>query len=491
MDNPNHAAAIAALRQRLGSEHVLTDDTSRVLYSPDVFRSRHTPAAVIQPGSKSELADGVGIATRSGLSIVPRGGGLSYTDGYLPDRTESVIVDTRRLNRVVEINTEDMYVTVECGVTWTQLNDALADKGVRTPFWGTGSGMYATVGAGLSQNSMNYGSSRYGISADSVLGLEVVLADGSPLKTGSGAATVEPSPFFRTYGPDLSGAFLGDCGALGIKAQATLRLVKRPAFIDFLSVEFASQQQMAAALTGVGRTAIASECSGYDPRFLKQRIKRQSLANDLQMLAGVATSGRTVMRGIKDAARVVTAGRKFLEEAAHTMHVTVEGYSEAEVKSGMAIVRDIVREGKEIEASVPRIARGRPFPPPTLLVNNVGEVWVPVHCIVPNSRLNATLDAINGYFADNAKVVEEFDIDWGNVMFACGPQASLIEPSFFFRDTQNPLVEHLLGETVLKNVPRFERDPRMREAITRIRTDLADLFVKFGAVHLQIGKFYR
>ncbi|MBM3505653.1 MAG: FAD-binding oxidoreductase [Alphaproteobacteria bacterium] len=491
MDNPVFTAAVGALRQCLGSQHVLTDDASRELYSTDVFRYEYRPVAVIQPATKTELAEAVGIATRAGLSVVPRGGGMSYTDAYLPDRAESIIVDTRRLNRIVEINTTDMYVTLEAGVTWTQLNDALAEKGVRPPFWGTGSGLYATVGAGLSQNALNYGSCKYGVASDSVLGLEVVLADGSLLKTGSGATTVNPSPFFRNYGPDLTGAFLGDNGALGIKAQATLRLLERPKAIDFLSFEFGSQHDMAAAMTTVSRSGIASECTGYDPRFLKQRLKRTSIANDLQLLKGVATSGGTVMQGLKNAARVAVAGRRFLEGAAYTMHATVEGRSDAEVKLGVEAIRAIAKDGQEIEASVPRISRGRPFPPPTLLLTNKGEIWVPVHCIVPNSRLNAMLDAINGYFADHAKIVEEFNIDWGNTMATCGPQATLIEPSFFYADARNPFVDYICGPEVLKNVPRLPANPKTREAVGKIRHDLADLFVEMGATHLQIGRFYR
>ncbi|MBM3773528.1 MAG: FAD-binding oxidoreductase, partial [Acidimicrobiia bacterium] len=478
-------------RQALGNDRVLTDEASRTLYSTDVFRALQRPVAVIQPGTKAELALAVGVATRAGLSVVPRGGGMSYTDGYLPDRAESVVVDTRRLDRIVEINTQDMFVTAEAGVTWRQLNEALAPRGVRTPFWGTGSGLYATVGGSLSQGAMNLGSSRYGISAESVLGLEIVLADGRLLKTGSGATPYNPSPFFRTYGPDLTGPFLGDAGALGIKAQATLKLIPRPAEIDFASFEFGTQSELVAALTGIARSGVASECTGYDPRFLRQRIKRQSLAADVQMLAQVAAGGRSVMQGLKDATRIVAAGRKFLEQAAFTMHVTVEGRDGAEVKSGMAAVRELARTGREIEASVPRIARGRLFPPPTLLVNNEGELWVPVHCIVPHSRLATTLDAIERYFADHVSLVEEFQIDWGNVVFACGTQAALIEPSFFYRDALNPLHEHLLDQTVLGGVPRFSADVRSRAAITRVRENLAELFLTLGAVHMQIGKFYR
>ena len=81
----------------------------------------------------------------SGLPIVPRGGGASYTDGYTPSETSSVVIDTSRMNRIVEINERDMYVVAQVGVTWAALNEALAAKGLRTPFFGPFSGLTATL----------------------------------------------------------------------------------------------------------------------------------------------------------------------------------------------------------------------------------------------------------------------------------------------------------------------------------------------------------
>ena len=68
------------------------------------------------------------------------------------------MIDMQELNKIIEINQQDMYVIVEAGVTWKKLNDALSPLGLQTPFWGTGSGLFATVGGSLSQNAINYGS---------------------------------------------------------------------------------------------------------------------------------------------------------------------------------------------------------------------------------------------------------------------------------------------------------------------------------------------
>lgn len=98
-----------------------------------------------------------------------------------------MLIDTGGLDKVVEINVRDAYVVVEAGVTWEALQQALQAKGVRTPYFGPMSGSHATVGGALSQGSVFHGSARYGSSADSVLGLEVVTANGEILRTGSAA----------------------------------------------------------------------------------------------------------------------------------------------------------------------------------------------------------------------------------------------------------------------------------------------------------------
>ena len=125
----------SALADTMGAEHVLTDEKSLALFSADLFYEGTPPAAVISPGTTNQLAGAIKAITGAGLSVVPRGGGLSYSAGYVTDQSDVVMIDTRRLNRILEINEDDMYVTVECGCTWAALNDALKEKGLRTPYY--------------------------------------------------------------------------------------------------------------------------------------------------------------------------------------------------------------------------------------------------------------------------------------------------------------------------------------------------------------------
>ena len=248
---------LADLSAIVGPAHVLTSDTEREFYSMDVYNHLKLPLAVVQPGTVVELQQVVRTAITAGVAVVPRGGGASYTDGYLPTLTNSILLDTGRLNRIVELNAGDMYVTVEPGITWAELWQMLKAKGLRTTFWGPFSGIKATVGGSMSQNSASLGSGNYGVSADAVLAFEIVLANGEILKPGSHAAA-NGAPFFRWYGPDLTGLFTGDAGALGVKVRITLKLIKSPPLFGAASFGFDTFENMS---TGMAVAAREGRCT--------------------------------------------------------------------------------------------------------------------------------------------------------------------------------------------------------------------------------------
>src|SRR4051794_20960372 len=103
---------LAALANLVGAEHLCSGEAVRA-FATDVFRAGQLPRAMVSPGSVEELQACVRLAATGGLALVPRGGGASYTDGYLPTSTDSLLLDQRRLDRIVAIEEEDAYVTVE------------------------------------------------------------------------------------------------------------------------------------------------------------------------------------------------------------------------------------------------------------------------------------------------------------------------------------------------------------------------------------------
>ena len=218
---------IQNLKQVLGAENYSDDLKARELFSQDIWSIGTTADYIISPTDTAQLAAAIEIAAKASIAINPRGGGMSYTKGYTPEKEGTAILDFSRMDKILEINQDDMYVTVQAGVTWKGLYEALKPLGLRTPFWGPLSGISSTIGGGLSQNNAFFGSGTHGPSTDSVTSLTVVLADGTVVKTGT-AGIKNGKPFWRQYGPDLTGLFLSDAGTLAYKAEATLRLIPTP-----------------------------------------------------------------------------------------------------------------------------------------------------------------------------------------------------------------------------------------------------------------------
>ncbi|MEM9208656.1 MAG: FAD-binding oxidoreductase, partial [Pseudomonadota bacterium] len=410
-----HEHDVASLLAGLvGENNVLTDEYSLSLYAQDVYTKGLPAMAVVRPNDTDALAKVVAAVTAAGHAIIARGGGMSYTSGYVPSEAGTVIVDTAPMDRVLEINAEDMYVTVQSGCTWRALHEALDGTGLRTPYWGTLSGLHATVGGSMSQNSIFWGSGRHGSAADSVVGLEVVLADGTVLKTGAGAQS-NGSPFFRHYGPDLTGLFTCDNGALGLKSTITLKLIPVAPGKAQLSFDFADHGSLIAAMSDVARAGLADECFAFDPNLQAVRMQRESLMSDVRKFAGVLKSGDSLLGAIRDGARVAIAGRGFMEGVQYSLHVLIEDRSTAAAEAAADEVRTVCARhaGKEIENSIPKILRANPFSPLNNMVGPNGERWVPVHTLVPHSKATSTMDGINAIFARHEPLMTAHGIGTG------------------------------------------------------------------------------
>jgi len=475
----------------VSDQNVLTDDYSVSLFAQDVHTKSMPAMAVVRPGNTVELAKVVASVTAAGHAIIARGGGMSYTSGYVPTETGSVIVDTQRMNHVLEVNATDMYVTVQSGCTWLALQEALEGTGLRTPFWGTLSGLHATVGGSVSQNSIFWGSARHGTAADSIVGLEVVLADGSVIRTGAGAQK-NSAPFFRHYGPDLTGLFTCDNGALGLKATITMKLIPIAACKEQLSFDFADYPALVAAMSDVARAGLADECFAFDPNLQAVRMQRESLMSDVRKFAGVLKSGNSVLGAIRDGAKVAIAGRSFMEGVQYSLHILIEDRTALSVSSAADDVREICSRhgGAEIENSIPKILRANPFSPLNNMVGPNGERWVPVHTLVPHSKAEATMAGVNALFDRHAALMEEHGIGTGILFATVSTNCFVIEPVFFTPDALTEIHKETVESDVLARMSGFAANPAAAEATARIRQDLIDYFADVGGVHLQIGKAY-
>ncbi|QGN54438.1 FAD-binding oxidoreductase [Novosphingobium sp. Gsoil 351] len=453
------------------------------LYSHDVYATGPAPRAVFRPATVEELAQGVAAATAAGLAVIPRGGGMSYTGGYLSPTPDFILVDTAGLDRIVAIDEADMTVTVECGVTWDALRRALQPRGLRVKAWGTLSGVNATVGGGMSQNGVFWGAAD-GSVVDSALSFDVVLADGTTVSTGSG--------FFRPYGPDLTGLFAADCGALGIKARATLRLVREGQGLAYGSFAFDDAAAFFAGLSAVAREGLAAESFGFDPFLQAQRMKRDSLAADAKSLVGMMKAQGSLLKGVKEGARVALAGRSFLDGVPFSLHCIAERRRQSEADADMAEIARLVTQagGRAVENTIPKILRANPFPPVNSMVGPAGERWVPVHGFLPHSRLVEGWDAIQALFAAHRAEMEGLGVQAGAMLAAVSPQACLIEPVFYWPDALNPLHRHAVEAGHLAKLKGFPANPDSAALVDRLRKGVIEVFATLGAIHLQIARTY-
>lgn len=475
----------------LGRDAVVDDPDALDFYSSDIFDQKQIAELVVRPSTVEELAAAVRLCTEAGHPVIPRGGGVSYTGGYLPTRDGSVIVDFARLNRIVEINEEDMFVTVEAGVTWNDLYETLMARGLRTPYWGTVSGFHATVGGGLAQGSTHFGSAEFGMGGDSCLGLEVVLADGSIVKTGSGSNIHRPSPFFRGYGPDLTGLFLNDTGALGFKARATLKLIRAPKHQRYLSAAFSTMDAQLATMAEISRERLASECGGWNPALVRRFASASpDLQGDLKYLGRVVKTGRSLFAGLRDAAMIALAGRRDWKADVYLVHVTLDEFSAAAADEKLKAIQRIIAErgGRLISPSYPRAHRARPFTS-LLTLPRVEERSVPTHGICPHSRALEVAKAVQAYFDSQSEVLSHHGITWSLISSTVGTSATLIEPLIYYPDARGP---HYARIPKADEPPaRFGNpDPVVIEAMRAVRKGVVAVFLQSGCAHLQIAKSY-
>lgn len=483
------AGVLARIAAIVGDANLLTGD-ALAPYCSDVFRAGARPVALARPQSVDQLQGLVAAAGSAGMPINIRGGGASYTDGYIARDEGQLLIDMSGLDRIVAIDAVNGHVTVEAGVTWAALRDALAAQDLRTPFWGPFSGLRATVGGSMSQNTISHGSALYGISADNVLSMDVVLADGSLLRTGPAAAGA--MPFMRHFGPDLTGLFTGDCGALGVKARITLPVIVRRPTHRPISFAFSSFQAMHDSMRLIARERIEDTHFALDAALSQGQIARQDRAGaSIGMALSILRSSPSLVSGLQQVVRAGISARRQIGAAQYMTHYIVEGFDDAEVRARLHRLRAINEGlGREIAATVPAVVRGMPFAPFYNVLGPGGERWVPLHGNLPHS---AVPDFHKAYMAllDSRKSEMKAHGVWCGTMFgAIGSGGFLYEIAIYWPDEIAAYHESVVPADYLATLPRFPADPAARACAAKLKADLTDLFVAHGATNFQLGRAY-
>jgi FAD/FMN-containing dehydrogenase len=487
------ASVIRALEEAAGAGAVRTDEAALEAVAADLLEKGPLPAAVVRPSTPEEVAAAVAAATSHGFAVVPRGGGLSYTAGYRCPPGASVLFDLSGLDRIVAVSEDDLFAVVEAGVTWKRLYEALAPRGLRLPFFGTFSGAGATVGGGLSQGALFFGSARYGSAAELALGIEVATADGALLRTGQWAFPRASKPVFRNFGPDLTGLFLHDGGAFGIKTRAILRLMLTPAATGYASFAFSSLEAAASALSALAKTDACEDLYVLDPRSIASAVEQRG------GLRGAASAAKAVAKEARhpiDAARALLdlarAGRSGGAENAYSLHCVAAGRSDAALASDLRLIRRIARGlgGRTIPAAIPRIARSAPFPDLNGVLGAGGARWAALNAKVAHSEGVPLIEAHQAAMAGYAPQMAEQGVKITYLLSALGTQTFSFEAVFHWKDRWLPTHQASVDPALLSAWGEPPENLPARALVEKLRERTLQLFRDIGAASNQIGRSY-
>ncbi len=209
---------IDKLREIVG-ERVSAAPSERLCYSSDASQVRGMPDCVVRPLSTEEVSKVVALAAESRVPVTARGAGTGLAGGAVAVRG-GIVLDMSGMNRILEMDLGNLAVVVEPGVIQARLNDGLKPHGFFFPP-DPGSSNICTIGGLIANNGSGMRCVKYGTTRNYVLDLEVVLADGRVIRTGS--RTLKSSA-----GYDLTRLFIGSEGTLGIITRAVIRVMPLP-----------------------------------------------------------------------------------------------------------------------------------------------------------------------------------------------------------------------------------------------------------------------
>jgi len=242
-------SVIEELVAALGAGRVDTAERTLRRYAVDQapILDFHLPVAVVFPESVPDVQAVVRACAAANVALVPRGAGTGVSGGAHATRG-CVVLSLERLDRILDLNPDDETATVEPGVVNAVLNEAAAAHGL----------MYApdpasyrssTIGGNVATNAGGLRCAKYGVTRDSVLALDVVLADGTLVHTGH-------QTFKGVAGYDLTGLFVGSEGTLGIVVGITVRLKYLPEEIHTVAAFYPDFKRAAAGVLAVGRARV-------------------------------------------------------------------------------------------------------------------------------------------------------------------------------------------------------------------------------------------
>lgn len=292
---------ISELRSILGPDGVLSAPEDLIAYSYDGTFAEHAPDLVVLPRTVEQVSRVTALAARARLPLVARGMGSGLAAGSVPFQGGLVLALTR-MNRILEIDPVNATAHVEAGVVTADLQAAVEKQGLFYPP-DPSSNRHSTIGGNIACNAGGPRCLKYGVTGDYVLGLTVVLADGSVLRSGGKLIK-------DVVGYDLNALFTGSEGTLGVIVEALLRLLPRPRCARTALAEFPTLAQAAGAVNAIF-------AAGFTPATLELMDETAIACIEEAMRLGLPLDVEAVLLIECDGADEAAVGRE-IQAAAET-----------------------------------------------------------------------------------------------------------------------------------------------------------------------------
>ena len=239
--NPEMDSALKELRQSVGDAYVIDTPEDLIVFEYDGAVDKATPLAVVIPETAQQVSECVKVARRHELPIVARGAGTGLSGGAIAEHGGVVIAMTR-MTKILEVDTENRIAVVEPGVVNLDLSTHVAPLGLYyAP--DPSSQRACTIGGNVAENSGGPHCLAYGVTTNHVLGMEVVLADGTIQWIGGRTR--------ESVGFDLRGILVGSEGTLAIVTKVVVRLLTKPESVKTLLAIFNDLDEASAAVSGI------------------------------------------------------------------------------------------------------------------------------------------------------------------------------------------------------------------------------------------------
>jgi glycolate oxidase len=226
----------------VGRDHVLSSREDLICYGYDATNLEALPHLVVFPGKTEEVSAILKLANEHRFPVVPRGTGTGFSGGSIPILGGIVLVMTR-LNRILEIDTDNLVAIVEPGVITGDFQKAVERVGLFFPP-DPASALYCTLGGNVAECAGGPRAVKYGVTKDYVLGLEIVLPTGETIQTG--VKTMK-----GVVGYDLTKLFVGSEGTLGVITKIVLRIIPLPDARRTMMVVFRQVEDAAIAVSKI------------------------------------------------------------------------------------------------------------------------------------------------------------------------------------------------------------------------------------------------